>query len=81
MNEVVPEEAIRRASHHGFRNAAIGLPAPPPFTPRPYSDDWYAAQRAIRQPKPENQRPSINVMRDPDSRRSRAKAVAQEEAA
>ena len=80
MNDVVPEEAIQRASAHGFRNAAIGLPAPAPYVPRWGSDDWYAAQRK-NQPRPERQRPSINVMRDPDSRRSRAKAVAQQEAA
>ena len=77
MNDVVPEEAIRRASAHGFRNAAIGLPEPAPFTPRYGSDEWEAAQRAIPQPKPENQRPIVNTRRDPDAppkpRKSRAK--------
>ena len=72
---------ISVAHAYGYEpNRAIGLPEPAPYVPRWGSDDWYAAQRK-NQPRPERQRPSINVMRDPDSRRSRAKAVAQQEAA
>lgn len=86
MNEVVPEEAIRKASQHGWRNAAVGLPPPPPFTPRYGSDEWHAEQRASA-PRPERQRPTLAAKRDPDApvkprvRKSRAKAAIQQEAA
>lgn len=86
MNEVVPEEAIRKASQHGWRNAAIGLPPPPPFVPRWGSDEWREEQRR-HQPRPENQRPTLARKRDPDApvkprapRKSRAKVVLEQAA-
>ena len=87
MNDVVPEEAIRKASAYGYRNAAVGLPPPAPYTPRYGSDEWRAEQLK-NQPKPERQRPTLARKRDPDApvkprapRKPRAKKVIALEAA
>lgn len=81
------EYEISVAHSYGYEpNRAVGLPPPPPYSPRPFSDEWFAEQRK-RQPRPENQRPTLAPKRDPDApprprapRKPRAKAVEQEAA-
>ena len=79
---------INVAHAYGYEpNRARGLPPPPPFTPRPYSDEW-EAERRKNQPRPENQKPTLGGRnRDPDApvkprapRKSRAKAALEQAA-
>jgi hypothetical protein len=84
LNFVVPESAIRQASAYGCRNAAIGLPPPGPYVPRPGSLDALEAERLalVKQPRPEKQRPSIARKANlPSPRKSRAKPKVLQEAA